>query len=139
MSHCFTRDSSRDHSTFNRKSHSLLQGCDGSSPWAREGQGVCCLQEMSMQGVEEGSELFSLESDGWEEQRTGVSTCPALIPARQGTARPARSSSGCGECLEVETHSLRELKWDQKSKHTCLHLCPRSLISAHSHLQAASL
>lgn len=62
------------------------------------------------EGVEEGSELFSLESDGWEEPHRRVSTCPALIPARQGTARPARSSSDCGECVRVETHSLRELK-----------------------------
>lgn len=69
-----------------------------------------------MQGVEEGSTQFSLESDGWEEPRRGVSTCPALIPGRQGTARPARNSSGCGECLTVETHSLRKLKWEQKKQ-----------------------
>lgn len=63
-----------------------------------------------------------------------VSTCPALIPARQGTDKPARSSSGCGERLGVETHGLGELKWDQKSKLTCLHLRARSLTSARCHV-----
>lgn len=45
-----------------------------------------------------------------EEPRRGVSTGPALVPARQGMAEPARSSSGSGECLGVETYSSRELK-----------------------------
>lgn len=89
---------------------------------------------MLIQGVDKGPKLFSMESDGWEEPRRGVSTRPALVPARQGTEEPARSSSGCGERLEVETHGFRELKWDQKSKRTCLHLCVRSLLSVQSRL-----
>lgn len=53
MSQCFTWDNSKDCTDFNKKSPSLLQECvacwlEGSSPWAREGQGVCCLQEMLM-------------------------------------------------------------------------------------------
>lgn len=91
MNHCFTRDNSMDCTAFNRKSHSLLRGCG--LPAGR-------LQSMGKRGtrgvlpsgnvnedVEESSELFSLASDGWEEPRRGVSACPALIPARQGTAR----------------------------------------------------
>jgi len=90
-----------------------------------------CLQEMSIQGVDEGPKLFSMESDGWEEPCRGMSTRPALLPARQGTSEPARSSSGCGDRLGVETHGLRELKRDQKSKHTYLHLRMRSLMFVH--------
>lgn len=55
-----------------------------------------------------------MESDGWEEPRRGVSTRPALVPARQGMAEPARNSNGCGGCLGVETHSHGEWKWDPK-------------------------
>lgn len=40
---------------------------------------------MLIQGVDKGPKLFSMESDGWEEPRRGVSTRPALVPARQGT------------------------------------------------------
>lgn len=91
MSHCFTWDNSTDCTAFNRKSHSLLQGCGlpagrQQSTSKRGTRGVLPSGNVNG-GVEEGSELFSLASDGWEEPRRGLSTCPALIPARQGTAR----------------------------------------------------
>lgn len=96
MSHCFTWDNAMEHTAFQQeKPFALLGMCLAGWKAAVHGQGrnkgVRCLQEMLIQGVDEGPKLFSMESDGWEQPRRGLSTHHILLlfrPDREWLSLP---------------------------------------------------